>query len=130
MADHTAPPCSVQVVRLPTVRSRIAAWRQAQGLPPLPPLDPPPAVLQEAGAEVPGIMAGLRCGDVYQRGLAAGEFNDLLIAWGRNLPLTPARQQVMEVRRRRLRSSPVGACAWLCSCTSLLWCCMAGCRIL
>ena len=90
---HPAPP---QVVRLPSVRSRIAAWRASQGLPPLRPLDPPPEVVREAGAGVAQALAGLRGGDVYRRGLAAGAVNDMLIEWGRLEPL-PARQQVMEV---------------------------------
>lgn len=86
----------LQVVRLPTVRSRIAAWREAAALPPLPPLDPPAAVLQEAGEEVPAIVADLRCGDVHKRGLAAGRLNNLLIGWGREEP-RPEREQVCEV---------------------------------
>ncbi|EFN54991.1 hypothetical protein CHLNCDRAFT_134795 [Chlorella variabilis] len=85
----------VEVVRLPSVRSRIAAWRASQGLPPLRPLDPPPEVVREAGAGVAQALAGLRGGDVYRRGLAAGAVNDMLIEWGRLEPL-PARQQVME----------------------------------
>lgn len=86
----------VEVVRLPSVRSRIAAWRAQHGLPPLPPLDPPAEVLRAAGPAVAGILSRLRCGDLYRQGLAAGELNDLLIQWGRE-PRTPARLAVMEV---------------------------------
>ena len=96
-------------MRLPAVRSRIAAWRAAQGLPPLPPLDPPAEVLAEADSggevQVQQLMAQLRCGDIYKRGLAAGAINDMMIEWGHE-PVLPARQQAMEVGR--------GGVGWIC----------------
>lgn len=100
----------VQVVRLPSLRSRIAAWRGERGLPPLPPLDPPPDVMLAAGEEVPGLMQDLRCGDVYKRGLAAGQLNNLLIRWGQEAP-SPARQQVMEVSGPRAAACAPAAAA-------------------
>ena len=54
-------------------------------------------VLREAGSEVERLLGELRCGDTYKRGVAAGQFNDLLIQWGRDEP-TPARRAAMEVR--------------------------------
>jgi hypothetical protein len=105
----TAP--RLQVVRLPSVRQRIAGWRAAHGLSPLPPLDPPPDVLQQAGESVPRLLGELRSGDVYKRGLAAGAVNDLLIGWGREEE-TPSRHQAMEVGRvpgsRRWRLAQFG----------------------
>lgn len=85
-----------QVVRLPSLRSRIAAWRAERGLEPLPPLDPAPGEVLAAGRGLARLLADLRCGDAYRRGLAAGALNDLLIRWGPQ----PTQQQaaVMEVR--------------------------------
>ncbi len=86
----------MQVVRLPSLRSRIASWRAQHGLEPLPPLDPAPAEVQAAGPWVARLLLDLRCGDAYHRGLAAGVLNDLLITWGPQP--TPAQVAIMEVR--------------------------------
>lgn len=86
----------VEVVRLPSLRSRIASWRSEHGLPPLPPLDPPPEVAQAAGgAGLARILQDLRSGDVYKRGVAAGGMNDVIIDWGRE-PHMAERQEIME----------------------------------
>ncbi|KAL4441278.1 hypothetical protein ABPG77_011515 [Micractinium sp. CCAP 211/92] len=84
----------VEVVRLPSLRSRIASWRAQHGLEPLPPLDPAPAEVQAAGPWVARLLLDLRCGDAYNRGLAAGVLNDLLITWGPQP--TPAQVAIME----------------------------------
>ncbi|KAI3438164.1 hypothetical protein D9Q98_000601 [Chlorella vulgaris] len=97
----------VELVRLPSVRGRIAAWRAQHSLPQLPALDPPPDVVQAAGrgqeegegqGEAPplaSLLADLRSGDVYKRGVAAGRINNMLIEWGRQ-PHRAERAQVME----------------------------------
>ena len=97
-AARPAPAPPTQVVRLPALRNRIAAWRSTHGLPPLPPLDPPPEVLRAAGEECAALLSRLRCGDVFERGLAAGRVNDLLIEWGCSDDALAERRLVMEVR--------------------------------
>lgn len=84
----------VEVVRLPFLRSRIAAWRAEHGLEPLPALDPTLQEVQMMGAGRRRLLADLRCGDAYTRGLAAGVLNDLLIEWGPDY--TPEQQAIME----------------------------------
>lgn len=98
----------LQLVRLPSVRGRIAAWRAQHSLPQLPALDPPPDVVQAAGQgqeegegqgerpSLASLLADLRSGDVYKRGVAAGRINNMLIEWGRQ-PHRAERAQVMEV---------------------------------